>query len=568
MILNSPYISGSLTVTGNITSQGGITISGSITSASFATTSSFATTASYANTSTSASYALTASFATNATNFTASNILASNTITAQTLVVQTVTSSVIYSSGSNIFGNQLTNVQQMTGSVNITGSLSLNNIAIPTSASLASTYLPLAGGTLTGALSGTSATFSSTLLTGGDITVSKSGDSGLNLNSTTTNGVAVTRYKTTAAGNLWGTGINITAGDSRWEVYNFTLGASPFRISNAGVTTINGDGASLIYQAKTVNADLYLEMKNSAGTRRGYIGYGGASSALFEISNSENGAIDFRTNAAFAMRVTSEGNVEIGNASRNSFSYLSLVNDANTNGGVIAIARSAGQFLSSAGAGDMIIGNSTNENILFGNGQTGTTEYMRITSGGNVGIGTTSPTEKLHIYSSAGPELRMEGGAFSWYIRAYNDNFNVLTPTGRQAVSFLNNGDVRNYNNTTTWQQTSDVRVKENINTISDAMDKILSLNPVTFDYKQEFADKNNWDDNKKINNVGFIAQEFETIFPKYISTNKYEMTETIIDDLKSIDTGHLVTYLVKAIQEQQAQIQELTTRLTALESR
>ena len=72
MILNSPYISGSLTVTGNITSQGGITISGSITSASYATTSSFATTASYANTSTSASYALTASFA---TNFTASNLL-------------------------------------------------------------------------------------------------------------------------------------------------------------------------------------------------------------------------------------------------------------------------------------------------------------------------------------------------------------------------------------------------------------------------------------------------------------------------------------------------------------
>ena len=160
MILNSPYISGSLTVTGNITSQGGITISGSITSASYATTSSFATTASYANTSTSASYALTASFA---TNFTASNILASNTITAQTLVVQTVTSSIVYSSGSNIFGNQLTNVQQMTGSVKITGSLSLNNIAIPTSASLASTYLPLAGGTLTGALSGTSATFSGVL---------------------------------------------------------------------------------------------------------------------------------------------------------------------------------------------------------------------------------------------------------------------------------------------------------------------------------------------------------------------------------------------------------------------
>ena len=72
------------------------------------------------------------------------------TLTAQTLVVQTITSSVVYSSGSNIFGNSIGNSQVFTGSVLITGSLSLNSIAIPTSASLASTYLPLAGGTLTG----------------------------------------------------------------------------------------------------------------------------------------------------------------------------------------------------------------------------------------------------------------------------------------------------------------------------------------------------------------------------------------------------------------------------------
>jgi len=46
----------------------------------------------------------------------------SSTITAQTLVVQTVTSSIVYSSGSNVFGNQLANTQTFTGSVNITGS--------------------------------------------------------------------------------------------------------------------------------------------------------------------------------------------------------------------------------------------------------------------------------------------------------------------------------------------------------------------------------------------------------------------------------------------------------------
>jgi hypothetical protein len=55
-------------------------------------------------------------------SLTASNALITGTLTAQTLVVQTITSSIIYSSGSNIFGNRLTDTQQFTGSVLITGS--------------------------------------------------------------------------------------------------------------------------------------------------------------------------------------------------------------------------------------------------------------------------------------------------------------------------------------------------------------------------------------------------------------------------------------------------------------
>jgi len=51
------------------------------------------------------------------------NITSTGTIVAQTLNVQQVTSSVVYSSGSNQFGNLLTDVQQFTGSVTMTGSL-------------------------------------------------------------------------------------------------------------------------------------------------------------------------------------------------------------------------------------------------------------------------------------------------------------------------------------------------------------------------------------------------------------------------------------------------------------
>jgi len=53
---------------------------------------------------------------------TASSALINGTITAQTLVVTTISSSVVFSSGSNIFGNSTANTQTFTGSVNITGS--------------------------------------------------------------------------------------------------------------------------------------------------------------------------------------------------------------------------------------------------------------------------------------------------------------------------------------------------------------------------------------------------------------------------------------------------------------
>jgi len=48
------------------------------------------------------------------------------TLTAQTLVVQTITSSVVYSSGSNVFGNSIGNTQTFTGSVLVTGSLTIS----------------------------------------------------------------------------------------------------------------------------------------------------------------------------------------------------------------------------------------------------------------------------------------------------------------------------------------------------------------------------------------------------------------------------------------------------------
>lgn len=54
------------------------------------------------------------------------NLTTTGTITAQTLVVQTITSSIVNMTGSNIFGSQLSDRQTFTGSVLMTGSLTVN----------------------------------------------------------------------------------------------------------------------------------------------------------------------------------------------------------------------------------------------------------------------------------------------------------------------------------------------------------------------------------------------------------------------------------------------------------
>jgi hypothetical protein len=105
-------------------------------------TASYAVSSSYSDYTLSASHALTASSADNflirgsltgtsgnfSGNVTASNLLVSNTITANRLVVQVITSSTEYVTGSTIFGSQLTDTHQFTGSVSITGSLGINGV--------------------------------------------------------------------------------------------------------------------------------------------------------------------------------------------------------------------------------------------------------------------------------------------------------------------------------------------------------------------------------------------------------------------------------------------------------
>ena len=100
----------------------------------------------------------------------------------------------------------------------------------------------------------------------------------------------------------------------------------------------------------------------------------------------------------------------------------------------------------------------------------------------------------------------------------------------------------------------SDQRLKENVRDIDTGLGAIMALKPRRFDWKEGKGQ------NKK-NAAGFIAQEFETVFPECVSTSK--AGEDGIE-YKNINHETLIPTLVKAIQEQQAMIEQLTARLAA----
>jgi len=111
MRIDAPLITGSLNYNGN----------------SLQDLSTYATTSSVNNlVQKTGSYALTGSNYFSGSQVVSGSITATGNITAQTLIVQTITSSVLFTTGSNIIGSSLSNIQQLTGSVGITGSLSVN----------------------------------------------------------------------------------------------------------------------------------------------------------------------------------------------------------------------------------------------------------------------------------------------------------------------------------------------------------------------------------------------------------------------------------------------------------
>jgi hypothetical protein len=91
----------------------------------------------------------------------------------------------------------------------------------------------------------------------------------------------------------------------------------------------------------------------------------------------------------------------------------------------------------------------------------------------------------------------------------------------------------------------SDARVKENVETVEDALDKVLNLRGVYY---------NRTDSDDKRRKVGVIAQEILEVIPEVVGQDN--------DGMYNVSYGNIVGVLIEAIKEQQKQIDELKARL------
>jgi hypothetical protein len=132
--------------------------------------------------------------------------------------------------------------------------------------------------------------------------------------------------------------------------------------------------------------------------------------------------------------------------------------------------------------------------------------------------------------------------------------YSTGTSTYRFAVGF--NGTISAVS--TVISSISDARLKENVRDLNVGLSEIMALKPRLYDWKEgKGAD---------IKNArGFIAQEFEIVFPDLIDESRDPAPEGE-EPYKAV-RADLIPVLVKAIQEQQALITTLTARITALES-
>jgi len=217
------------------------------------------------------------------------------------------------------------------------------------------------------------------------------------------------------------------------------------------------------------------------------------------------------TAPGYKLEVNGSGKISTLYVSPATQTNQSVVNIYNT-GGFFYIGRessSGGSVLTGSSAYAAILSPMGTYSMQFG---VNNAVAMTILNGGNVGIGTTAPTNKLQVAGT------------------------IYTSSTVTAAS--------------------DIRHKTNIQTLpKNTLEKVLDLRGVSFNWNTEYLKK--YPDISKANQIGVIAQEVEKIYPELVLTDP--------DGYKSVAYDRFGPILIEAVKEQQKEIDSLKSEVDSL---
>jgi hypothetical protein len=223
-----------------------------------------------------------------------------------------------------------------------------------------------------------------------------------------------------------------------------------------------------------------------------------------------------------------------------------------------SFAGSAILKLNSAGAGGNVSGVQYNDyfiyrdaafgGLAFGASTTYASASMILDSSGNLLVGTTSMGT---IGSVSGFQITSSGAIGS--ASTGDSVFSRRSATGT-IITFrygtTDVGSISTNGTTTAYNTTSDYRLKDNVLPMTGGLATVAALKPVTYD----------WISNGSAGE-GFIAHELQAVIPEAVHGEKDAVNEDGSINAQGVDFGKIVPHLVAAIQE-------LTTRLAALENK
>jgi len=275
------------------------------------------------------------------------------------------------------------------------------------------------------------------------------------------------------------------------------------------------------------------------------------------VYNYENTNLIFATNSTERMRIDSSGNVGIGTSSPahnleivataagSVNDSLQIRNNATSSGtgSRIRFINSTDSSSDANGASISSVRNGDDNHLVF---ETENSERMRVNASGHLNIGQTSTNIPGQNNTTAGISLRSVGDG---YFSRDNDlavNANRNGGDGT-CISIRRGGTqvgaISVTTSSTTYNTSSDARLKSNIQDAASASDKIDAIQVRQFD----------WNETGNHQDYGLIAQELQPIEPLAVVGSPDS------EEMMGVDNSKLIPMLIK-------EIQELRSRVAALE--